>query len=408
MAQQQNDKILELVQDVFQRRDGLKDFLELLLNQVMGEELTAHVGAKPHERKPACRRGYRNGTKVRSLKTRVGELNLTVPQTRDCDPYHPSMFAKWQRSERALLVACAEMYFQGVSTRRVQEVLEEMCGTGVSSMTVSRVASELDEKLSTFRDRNLSGHVHPYLMIDARYEKVRVDGHVVSQAVLVVTGFNESGRREILDWRVGDSESEETWGELFRDLRDRGLQGIQLIVSDAHQGIISAMKRHFQGVAWQRCRVHFKREMAKKVSWKVVKELMADLKAVFAPGERSECLLRSEEMATKWDKRYPKVSKMFREGLEDCLTVLDFPEHHRRRLTSTNMLERLMEEIKRRSRVVGVFPNRASCDRLVGAVLIETDEKWQVEKRPYFNMEHLEDRKIRTTETPKTRRKKAA
>lgn len=408
MAQKQNDKILELAQEVFQNRDGLKDFLELLLSQVMGEEVTAHVGAEPHERKVSGRRGYRNGNKSRSLKTRVGELNLSVPQTRNCEPYHPSMFAKWQRSERALLVACAEMYFQGVSTRRVQGVLEEMCGTDISSMTVSRVASELDEKLTTFRDRSLSGHVYPYLMIDARYEKVRVDGHVVSQAVLVVTGFNESGRREILDWRVGDSESEETWGELFRDLKDRGLQGVRLIVSDAHQGIIAAMKRHFQGVAWQRCRVHFKREIAKKVSWKVLKELMADLRAVFSPGERAECLRRSEEMAVKWDKHYPKVSRMMRESLEDCLTVLDFPEHHRRRLTSTNMVERLMEEIKRRSRVVGVFPNRASCDRLVGAVLIETDEKWQVEKRPYFNMEHLERQEPVSKEPRRPRRKKAA
>ncbi len=408
MARKQNDKILELAQEVFRNRDGLKGLLELLLDQVMGEEVTAHVGAEPYERKASGRRGYRNGNKPRTLKTRVGELNLSVPQTRNCEPYHPSMFARWQRSERALLVACAEMYFQGVSTRRVQAVLEEMCGTDISSMTVSRVASELDEKLSAFRNQRLSGHEYAYLMIDARYEKVRVDGHVVSQAVLVVTGFNASGRREILDWRVGDSESEETWGELFRDLKDRGLQGIQLIVSDAHQGIIAAMKRHFQGVAWQRCRVHFKREMSKKVSWKVVKALMADLKAVFAPGERIECLLRGEEMAVKWDTSYPKVSRMLREGLEDCLTVLNFPEHHRRRLNSTNMLERLMKEIKRRSRVIGVFPNRASCDRLVGAILIETDEKWQVERRPYFNMEHLERQEPVAKEPRRTRRKKAA
>jgi transposase-like protein len=181
------------------------------------------------------------------------------------------MFANWQRGGRALLVACAEMYSQGVSTRRVQAVLEKMCGTDISSMTVSRVASELDEKLIPLRERSLRGHVYPYLMIDARYEKVRVDGHVVSQAVLVVVGFNESGHREILDWRVGDSESEETWGELFRDVKDRGLQGIQPVVSDAHPGIIAAMKRHFQGVAWQRCRVHFKREMGRRFPGKWLK-----------------------------------------------------------------------------------------------------------------------------------------
>lgn len=408
MTQKHDDKLVDLAQEVFETRDGLKGFLELLLNRVMAEEVTAHVGAEPHERRASGRRGYRNGSKDRTLKTRVGELNLSVPQTRSCEPYHPSMFARWQRSERALLVACAEMYFQGVSTRRVQEVLEKMCGTGVSSMTVSRVAAELDEKLSAFRERRLDGHVYPYLMIDARYEKVRVDGRVVSQAALVVSGFNELGRREILDWRVGDSESETTWGDLFRDLKKRGLTGIRLIVSDAHEGIKAAIRRHFQGVAWQRCRVHFKREMGKKVSWKALPELMRDLAGTFAPGERTECLRRSEEMSAKWDRHYPKVSRMLREGLEDCLTVLDFPEPHRRRLTSTNMLERLMEEIKRRSRVIGVFPNRASCDRLVGAVLIETDEKWQVERSAYFNMEHLKDRELQEGEIQKTGKEKAA
>ena len=314
---------------------------------------------------------------------------MEVPQVRGCEPYHPSMFAKWQRSERALLAACAEMYFQGVSTRNVREVLEAMCAGDISSTTVSRVEQELDEKLLSFRHRRLDGTEWVYLHIDARYEKVRVEGRVVSQAVLVAVGFTSEGKREILDWRVGDSESEETWGEMFRQLKDRGLKGLKLLTSDAHKGIVSAMVRHFQGVAWQRCRVHFKREVLRKVSWKAYREVAADLVAVFEPVERAECLRRGQELADKWEARYPAVAKMLREGLEDCLAVLDFPEHHRRRLQSTNMLESLMKRLKKRSRVVGLFPSRSSCDRLLGAQLIEVHEDWSLDETPYFNMENV-------------------
>ena len=375
------------MQEVFAGRDGLKRFLEAVVNAAMQAEVAEQLGAEVHER-TECRRGYRNGIKPRRLATRVGSLDLSLPQVRGCEPYHPSMFARWQRSERALLVACAEMYFQGVSTRKVQEVLETMCGGEVSAATVSRVAAELDEKLADFRTRRLDATEYPYLMIDARYEKVRVEGRVVSQAVLVAVGFTAEGRREILDWRLGDSESEETWGRMFRDLKDRGLSGLVLVTSDAHGGIRKALARHFQGVVWQRCRVHFKRELARKVSYKVLKELMTDVAAVFEPTERSECLRRGEEMAAKWEARYPAVARMLREGLEDCLTVLAFPQQHRRRLASTNMLENLMKRLKARTRVVGVFPGRGSCDRLIGALLIEVHEGWAVEEGTWFNMEH--------------------
>ena len=389
MAELNGDVIGELVQEVFADRDGLKRLLEMLLHATMQAEVSRHVGAEPHQRS-VSRTGHRNGLKPRKLKTRVGELELDVPQVRGCDPYHPSMFAKWQRSERALLVACAEMYFQGVSTRNVRHVLEQMCGGEISSATVSRVAQEIDEKLLTFRHRRLDATEYPYMHIDARYEKVRLEGRVVSQAVLVAVGFTSQGKREVLDWRVGDSESEATWGELFRQLKDRGLKGLRLVTSDAHGGIVAAMARHFQGVAWQRCRVHFKREMAKKVSYKVLKELMADLVVVFEPEDRKECLRRRDEMADKWESRYPTVAKMLREGLEDCLAVLDFPEHHRRRLRSTNMLENLMKRLKKRSRVVGVFPSRSSCDRLLGAQLIEVHEHWSLDEMAYFNMENVD------------------
>jgi transposase-like protein len=386
MAKRNDDIIGQYLQEVFRGRDGMKRFLEAVVNQAMQGEVAEHLAADPHQR-TGRRRGYRNGVKSRQLSTRVGPLDLAVPQTRGCEPYHPSMFARWQRSERALLIACAEMYFQGVSTRKVQHVLEQMCDGEISSATVSRIAAELDEKLSDFRGRSLKAMEYPYLHIDARYEKVRVESRVVSQAVLVAVGFTCEGRREVLDWRIGDSESEDTWGGLFRDLKDRGLKGLQLVVSDAHKGIKAAMARHFQGVAWQRCRVHFKREMGRKVSYKQLKALMKDMASVFAGEDRTECLRRGDEMADQWQGRYPAVAQMLRDGLEDCLTVLDFPECHRRRLTSTNMLENLMKRLKARTKVVGVFPNRSSCDRLIGSLLLEVHEQWALEEKAYFNME---------------------
>ena len=389
MATQESiDGILDCLQGLFSNKDGLRRVLETVLNIGMREEVSVHLGADPHARSDG-RRGYRNGTKPRTLATRAGELALSVPQVRECEPYHPSMFARWQRSERALLVACGEMYFQGVSTRNVQNVLQEMCGLDVSSMTVSRVAAELDEKLTAFRSRRLDHTAWVYLMLDARYEKVRVDGKVVSQAVLTVVGFTACGKREVLEWRVCDSESEQAWGEVFRSLKDRGLKGLQAIVSDAHRGIQAAIKRHFQGVAWQRCRVHYKREMGRKVSYKKLKELNRELSAAFAGESKNECLRRGQEMAGKWEKSSPAVAAMLREGLEDCLTAESFPEHHRRRLRSTNLLENMMKRLKKRTKVVGVFPNRSSCDRLVGSQLLELHEQWQTETMAYFNMESV-------------------
>src|SRR5215213_1424641 len=387
MAEDSIDGLVRAVQGAFADGGaGLRRLLELVAGAAMAEEVTAHLGAGPHERAEG-RRGHRNGHKPRTLKTRVGELGLDVPQVRGCEPYHPSLFGRWQRSERALLVACAEMYFQGVSTRNVREVLESMCAGEVSAMTVSRVAAELDEKLAAFRSRGLGHTSWPYLKIDARYEKVRVDGRVVSQAVLVTVGFDAGGRREVLDWRVADSESGESWGGLFRDLKDRGLAGVKLVVSDAHGGIRAALARHLQGAAWQRCQVHFKRELCAKVSYKRGREVMKDLAAVLAPAERAECLRRGEEMAAKWQASHPAVAAMLRDGLEDCLAVLSFPADHRRRLTSTNLLENLMRRLKKLTRVVGVFPNRASCDRLIGALLLEVHEQWQVEGQRFYNME---------------------
>ena len=387
MANGNDDVLVDDLQALFRDRDGMKLFLQELVNRAMSAEVSDHLQAQQYQRTDS-RRGHRNGKKPRRFGTRVGSLELSVPQVRGCAPYHPSMFSRFQRSERALLATCAEMYFQGVSTRKVQKVLNTMCDSNISSSTVSCITAELDKKLCSFRSRRLDSTIYPYLQIDARYEKVRIADKVVSQAVLVVVGINIQGDREILDWRVADSESYDSWGELFRQLKDRGLKGLEMVVSDAHSGIRAALARHFQGVGWQRCRVHFKRELANKVSQKLKRELMLDASIVFSGDDKEECLLRGREFANKWERRYPSVGMMFEEGLEDCLAVMSLPLVLRRRMNSTNMLENIMKRLKQRTRVVGVFPNVSSCDRLIGAQLVELHEQWSTDERPYLNMNH--------------------
>jgi transposase-like protein len=367
-------------------RDVLREMVGTMLHEVMEEEVTRYLGAAPHER-TEVRRGYRNGHKGRSWKTRIGELELRVPQARDTEPYHPSFIARWERSERALLTACAEMYFQGVSTRKVAAVLEELGGFSLSAATVSKVAAELDEQIEAFRSRPLDHCSWPYLVVDARYEKVRRAKRIVSVAVLLVSGVDERGRREILTWRVGESESEDTWRELFVELKRRGLSGVELVTSDAHKGIRAAMEREFAGVAWQRCRVHFMREMVGKVSHKYRAALAGDLGAAFRCESRAMAVEAAREVAERWAERSPRVASAIEEGFEECLTVCELPAAHRRRLHSTNMLERVMRTVKQRTRVVGIFPNEAALDRLVGAVLIEMDEAWHCERMRYLVMD---------------------
>ena len=398
MAESSIDEALRVLRELYGRPDGPRAVLEFLGQQILEQEASEHVGASWHQRSDA-RRGYRNGYKPRTLQGRLGTMRLQVPQVRGCEAYQPSLWHRWQRHERALLCACAEMYFQGVSTRNVQEVLETMGGGQVSAMTVSRAASELDEKLAGFRRRSLQEQAYPYLQIDARYEHVRMGGKVVSQAVLVVLGYNALGYREVLDWRVADSESQTTWGDLLGDLKRRGLHGVWLVTSDAHGGIRAALQRHFQGVAWQRCQVHFKRELSKKVGSKSFREIQRDVRTVLEGSTREECLRCRDEMAVKWGRRYPAVAAMLA-GVEDCLTVLAFPPEHRQRLASTNQAENLMLQLRRRTAVVNVFPNVASCDRLVGALLIEEHEKWAGARRPVFNLADLKAWESAATPAP--------
>jgi len=375
----------ESAQGLFVEPGVLKGMIQTCVRGVLEEQLARHVGAAPYER-TSERRGQRNGTKPRTMKTAVGELHFEVPQVRQ-GGFRPTVFERYQRSDRALVAGMQEMVVQGVSTRRVGAVLEKMAGFEVSATTVSRAMVELDEEIARWRGRRLDEHSYPYLIIDARYEKARVGGWVRSQAVLVVAGITEEGRREILGFWTGDSESEATWSEVFMDLKRRGLSGVEMVVSDAHKGIRAALERRFQGVAWQRCRVHLMRELLNKVDWRDRQELAADLRSIFVSEDQKRCLEVAHEVADKWERRRPKMAAALREGIADCLAAKSLGPRLWRRLCSTNMLERLMRELKRRTRVVGVFPGVVALERLVGALVIETDEVWACETARYLALE---------------------
>src|SRR5215210_2111677 len=355
---------VELAQEVLLDSPGfLREVVERVLQEILEAEMTDHVGAAPYERTQR-RTGQRNGYKPRSLRTRVGTLNLLVPQDRE-GTFSTRLFSRYQRNEKALVLALMEMYVEGVSTRKVKEVTEELCGTSFSKSLISSLAGSLDSELEAWSKRRLEAKAYPYLFVDARYEKVRIDGRVVSQGVLIVSGVRDDGMREILGVEVADTESEATYQEMFRSLKGRGLSGVELVVSDDHGGLKAAIARHFQGAAYQRCQVHYMRNLLGMVSYASRKELGADLRAIFSAPAREQALQLASSVANKWRKKgNEKVAEHVEEHLEECLACLAFPESHRRRIRTTNGLERLNQEIKRRTRVVRIFPNRQACLRL--------------------------------------------
>jgi transposase-like protein len=377
--------------------DFLREIVERVLQEVLEAEMTEHVGAVPHERTDT-RKGHRNGHKPRTLRTRVGTLNLLVPQDRE-GTFSTRLFCRYQRNEKALVLALMEMYVEGVSTRKVKDVTEQLCGTTFSKSLISSLAGRLDAELEAWRSRPLEAKAYPYLFVDARYEKVRVDGRVVSQGVLVVSGVRDDGYREILAVEVADTESEATYQEMFRSLKSRGLSGVELVCSDDHKGLKAAIIRHFQGASWQRCQVHYVRNLLGMVSFAKRKELGADLRAIFAATSREQALGIASSVANKWrEKGNEKVAEHLEEHVEECLTCLAFPESHRRRIRTINGLERLNQEIKRRTRVVRIFPNRYSCLRLVSALAVEHSEEWLTGRR-YLDMEELRELRYRESES---------
>jgi putative transposase len=381
----------ELVQQILiDDPQFLRRIVEKTLQQVLEAEITEHIGAAPYERTES-RKGHRNGYKPRKLKTRVGTLKLLVPQDRE-GAFSTQLFARYQRNEKALVLALMEMYVEGVSTRKVREVTEELCGTSFSKSLVSELASKLDLELEAWRSRPLEAEAYPYLFVDARYEKVRVGSRVVSEGVLVVSAVRDDGLREIVAVEVADTESEATYQVLFRSLKVRGLKGVELVVSDDHEGLKAAIRRHFQGASHQRCQVHYTRNLLGMVSFGERGELAEGLRGVFAAPSRELALRAAEELADRWRKSYPKVAEHLEEHVEECLSCLAFPEAHRRRIRTTNGLERFNQEIKRRTQVVRIFPNREACLRLVTALAVEQSEEW-VTGRRYLDMEQLKERR---------------
>jgi transposase-like protein len=313
----------------------------------------------------------------------VGPLELRVPQDRD-GTFSTELFARYQRSEQALVTTLMEMYVQGVSTRKVAAITEELCGTSVSKSQVSALVGRLDPELQAWRERSLTAAAYPYLVVDARYEPARVDGRVVSVGVLIVAGVRDDGRREILAVAEADTESEATYHDLFTRLKARGLRGVERVTSDDHQGLTAAIRRHFQGASWQRCQVHFGRNLRGLVGSTHRGRLSEDLRGIFAA---------ARACAASWKTSHPQVAVKLEEDLEDCLACYEFPAAHRSRIRTTNGLERLNQELKRRTRVVRIFPNRAAVKRLVTALAMEQSAAW-VSGRRSLNMDPFwEDRR---------------
>jgi transposase-like protein len=366
--------------------DFLRGIVERALQAVLDEEMTAHLGAARYGRAEG-RTGYRNGHKPRTLTTRVGTLQLRVPQDRD-GTFSTELFARYQRSEQALVTALMEMYLQGVSTRNVAAITEELCGTAFSKSQVSVLVGRLDPELRAWRERPLTAAAYPYLVVDARYEHARVDGRVVTLGVLVVAGVRDDGRREILAVEEADTESEATYQELFRRLKDRGLRGVELVTSDDHRGLTAAIERHFQGASWQRCQVHFARNLLGMVGAKHRARLGEDLRGIFAATAEAQARAAARACASAWQTSHPQLTAKLDEEIDDCLACYAFPAAHRPRIRTTNGLERLNQELKRRTRVVRIFPNRAALLRLVTALALEQSEEW-VSGRRYLDMDPL-------------------
>lgn len=385
MAHTSNDNKLDAVMEML-IENGFESFAEvlrILLNEAMRIERDNTLGAALYERTDA-RRGYANGYKPKMVDTRIGKLSVDVPQVRGDVNFYPSALERGCRSERALKLAIAEMYVKGISTRKVTDVLEKMCGLQISSTQVSRVAKILDEQLEKWRSRLLGEY--PYLVLDAHYEKVRQNGSVVSCAVFTAIGIDTDGRREILGVSVSLSEAETHWRTFLKSLKKRELSGVKFVVSDDHDGLKAALNAEFTGVIWQRCQCHLQRNAVKYVPKVSMRSGVAeDLRDIFNAKDMLTAEERLQKCVEKYGRSAPQLAEWMEENIVEGLAVLALPAGHRKRMRTTNSLERLHEEIKRRTRVARLFPNEASLLRLVSAIEMEISEDWVAGNR-YLNM----------------------
>jgi putative transposase len=372
---------------LLQDQEWLRAMVQQAVQQVLEAEMEQALGAAKGERSQD-RRGYRSGYYARSLMTRVGKLELRVPQDRE-GLFRTELFERYQRSEKALLAAMVEMYVQGVSTRKVKAITEELCGHGFSASSVSRVAEGLDQELEKFAQRSLEEE-YPYLILDARYEKVREDGVIRSQAVQVAIGVNREGRRCVLAVELASRESLSSWRELLEGLKARGLRGVQFVVTDDHEGLRRAIEQLLPEAIWQRCYVHFLRNALDYLPRKADDDCLIELRWMYQRRNGEEARRDLAAWLGKWQGRYPRLCDWVEANIEQTFSFYRLPQQHHKHMKSTNMLERLNEELKRRSQVVRIFPNAQSCLRLLRALAVEMHENW-IEATRYLDMEPLKE-----------------
>lgn len=400
MADELRMALGELLRKAQAERDAdfLREGVRVLSQALMDLEVTQHVGAERYER-VAERTGQRNGYRERTWDTRVGTIDLRVPRVRD-GSFFPSLLDPRKRAERALVAVVQEAYVQGISTRRVDNVVQALGLQGVSKSQVSRLCQDLDAEVERFRTRRLGGP-YPYVWLDATFVKVREQGRVVSQAVVLATGVKASGEREVLGLDVGPSEDGAFWVQFLRGLVARGLAGVQLVISDAHEGLKDALRAVLQGASWQRCRVHFIRNALAYVPRSAAPMVAATIRTVFVQPDATGAHEQWHRVVETLRARFPRLVALLEAAEADVLAYLAFPRAHWTKIWSNNPLERLIKEVKRRTDVIGIFPNTAAVVRLVGAVLAELHEEWQVGRR-YLSMESLTKltEEVEQTETP--------
>ena len=380
----------ELLHELFtkdSRDQAFSKLLETILNQVIMAQSTEQLGAEPYERSED-RTAYRNGFRERDLTTRIGTITLRVPRHRNGE-FSTTLFKRYQRSEQALVLAMIEMVINGVSTRKIETITEELCGKSFSKSTVSKLCEHLDPIVMAFRHRPLEKH-YPFVIVDAMYLKVRDDGRVRSKGLLIATAVNENGNREVIGFQLNDTESETSWGDFFDSLKERGLSDVDLIVSDNHKGLVKAIKKCFTGTSWQRCQTHFSRNVLDKAPKSQQPLLKKHLKSIYQAIDLKEARRLMKDTLAIFETKAPKAMTILEEGFDDVMAVMSLPEKYRKRLRTSNSIERLNEEIRRRDRVIRIYPNEASVIRLLGAVLMEQDEKWS-SGRKYLDMNEYYD-----------------
>ena len=370
-------------------RDLMKSLMKEALQEVLEGEMTEFLGASPSERSET-RSGYRAGYYHRGLVTRIGKLELRVPRDRSGE-FSTALFERYARSEKALVAALAEMYVQGVSTRKVKAITEELCGHSFSASAISAINKSLDEALERFASRQLE-EAYPYVILDARYEKVREDGVIRSMAVQIAIGINWEGQRQVLAVEAANRESQSSWKDFLLRLKERGLTGVEFVVSDDHAGLKKAISEVLCEAAWQRCYVHFLRNALDYLPRKADDDCLQELRWIYDRRDLQEANRDLAAWITKWQGKYPKLVDWAESNIGETLSFYRLPRAHHKHLKSTNMLERLNEEIKRRTRVVRIFPNTESCLRLIRALCVETHETWLEDNR-YLNMALLAEQK---------------